>query len=90
MTRARGGGSKVKADGKAEMNAKVDGAGKGKAGHDDDELPLSGNFPNRQAEIIMLLLILILVNSSISGTLTASVGPNPCPCRWYEPRAVHD
>lgn len=54
VTRARGGGSKVKADGKAEMKAKGGGAGKGKAGQDDDELPLVGNFPNRQAEIIAL------------------------------------
>lgn len=50
VTRARGGGSKVKADGKAEMKGKGGGVGKDKTVQDDVELPLVGNFPNRQVE----------------------------------------
>ena len=56
VSRVRGGGSKVKADGKAEMKEKGGGFGKDKAAQDDVKVALVGNFPNRQATLIVLLV----------------------------------
>ena len=51
VSRVRGGGSKVTADGKSEMKGKGGGVGKDKAAQDEVEVALVGNFPNRQASI---------------------------------------
>lgn len=49
VSRARGGGAKVKADGKAEMKGTGGGGGKDNSAQDEVEVALVGNFPNRQA-----------------------------------------
>lgn len=51
VSRVRGGGSKVTADGKSEMKGKAGGVGKDKAAQDEVEAALVGSFPNRQASI---------------------------------------